>query len=289
MSTPPFLTLPSCARSVRVETSRGTFAALHARPAGAASRGAVLLVPGFTGSKEDFIALLEPLAGDGWEVLAVDQRGQYETAGPDDESAYALEQLALDAVHLGSSLGAGRPVHLLGHSFGGLVARAAVLRGGATAPWASLTLMSSGPGAVSTGEAERVNLLLAALPELSMEEIWQAMRDMEDASGVRPGLAPEILEFLHRRWLGNAPASLAGMGRQLVSEPDRVEDLAKSPLPKLVLSGEEDYAWPVDLQADMALRLTSEHIVIPGAGHSPNAEHPAATAVSLSAFWSSVS
>ena len=41
----------------------------------------VLLVPGYTGSKEDFIAVLAPLAAAGHEVLAIDQRGQYESPG----------------------------------------------------------------------------------------------------------------------------------------------------------------------------------------------------------------
>lgn len=133
MSTPPFLTLPRCARALRLSTSRGGFAALRAEPDGPV-RGSALLVPGFTGSKEDFIALLEPLAAAGYRVTAVDQRGQYETGGPDDPAAYAVEALGADVRALTEAVAAdGGPPHLLGHSFGGQVVREAVLAAPRTA------------------------------------------------------------------------------------------------------------------------------------------------------------
>ena len=50
-------------------------------------RGTVLLVAGYTGSKEDFAPLLAPLAEAGFRAVAIDQRGQYESPGPDDPAA----------------------------------------------------------------------------------------------------------------------------------------------------------------------------------------------------------
>lgn len=295
LSTPRFLTLPASARSIRLATARGEFAALHALPPSGPLRGTALLVPGFTGSKEDFVALLEPLADAGYQVVAVDQRGQYETGGPDDEAAYELEPLARDllAVHeavTGLLPAAPGPVHLLGHSFGGYVVREAVLRCAEEAPgelpWESLTLLSTGPGPVGAEEAQRAELLVSVLPMMDMEAIWQAMKELEAATEPVPVLSPEIADFLHRRWLANVPASLAVTGRQLTVEPDRVEQLAKAGLPILVLSGERDYAWPVELQAEMARRLGARYLAVPGAAHSPNAEQPAATAAALVGFWS---
>lgn len=146
MSKPPRLTLPPAARAYRLTTARGAFA-VH--EAGEPLRGTALLVPGYTGSKEDFIGLLEPLAGAGFRVVAVDGRGQHESPGPREESAYALEELAGDVLAQAAAVSGddGGPVHLVGHSLGGLIARAAVLRD--HAPFASLTLMSSGPAAIS--------------------------------------------------------------------------------------------------------------------------------------------
>ena len=297
MSTPPFLTLPASARSVRLATPRGEFAALHSLPPSGPPRGTALLVPGFTGSKEDFIALLEPLTEAGFQVVAVDQRGQYETGGPDDPAAYGLEPLALDLLAMSEAVegllpAANGPLHLLGHSFGGYVVREAVLLGGGTAeplPWSSLTLMSTGPGAVAAEEAKRAELLVSVLPLMDLESIWQAMREMDREAGVEQQLPPEIADFLHRRWLANVPEALAVTGRQLTVEPDRVDALAAAALPTLVLSGEQDYAWPVTEQAEMAKRLDARYVRVPDAGHSPNAEQPAATAAALADFWQSVS
>ncbi|MEV4615999.1 alpha/beta fold hydrolase [Kitasatospora sp. NPDC049258] len=282
MSTPPFLTLPGCARALRLSTERGEFAALLAEPAGAV-RGTALLVPGFTGSKEDFIALLEPLAAAGYRVAAVDQRGQYETGGPADPAAYAVPELGRDVRALAGALAGDGPLHLLGHSFGGQVAREAVLAAEGPLPWASLTLLATGPGAIDPAEAARTKLLIDALATMELEPIWQVMQQMEKPPA--EPLPAEIADFLHRRWLANVPQALSAMGGHLVSAPDRVGELAEVPLPKLVLSGVRDYAWPVEEQARMAERLGARRVVVEDAGHSPNAEQPAATAAALAAFW----
>ncbi|MGW3248820.1 alpha/beta fold hydrolase [Streptomyces sp. NPDC001070] len=304
MSRPPFLTLPENATAYALETARGAFAVLDAvPPAGTPRRGTALLVPGFTGSKEDFLALLGPLAAAGYRTVAVDGRGQHESPGPRDEGAYAQAELAADVAAQTAALGtpAGEPVHLLGHSMGGLVVRAAVLAAhedGEALPWASLTLMSSGPAAIEPAQQARTKLLLEALSAMDMEGVWRAMReldaeDLENTAGAAetaatpgaPNPAGEVDEFLHRRWLATVPEQLITTGRQLIEEPDRVAELAAVPLPKLVVSGAVDYAWPVPWLDAMAERLGARRVVIEGAEHSPNAERPAPTARALAGFW----
>jgi pimeloyl-ACP methyl ester carboxylesterase len=292
MSRPPFLTLPPCARARRLVTGRGEFAVLDAAPPpGSAVRGTALLVPGFTGSKEDFIALLEPLAAAGFRTVAVDGRGQYETPGPvDDEGPYAFAELGADLTAQTAALAAeapGGPVHLLGHSMGGLVARAAVLaeRG---APWASLTLMSTGPGAVEPGQGARLKILVDVLATMSMPDIWRAMRSADPEAPPEdtpsPG-TPAQAGFLRDRWLATSPAQLRATGRQLLTAPDQLTELATVGLRTLVLSGELDYAWPVPWQDAMAKRLAARRVVIAGSEHSPNVERPAETAAALVDFW----
>ncbi|MDJ0384423.1 alpha/beta fold hydrolase [Streptomyces sp. G-G2] len=281
MSKPPRLTLPPSARARSLATERGEFAA---HEAGEPALGTALLVPGFTGSKEDFVGLLEPLTAAGYRVVAVDGRGQYESTGPRDEAAYALPELARDLSAQAAALGAAeRPVHLVGHSLGGLVARAAVLRD--PAPFASLTLMSSGPGAIDPAQQERTKLLVAALELLGddMPAVWAAMR-AQDPADAAPD-APDLVEFLRERWLATVPEQLIATGRILISEPDRVAELAAVELPKLVLSGAVDYAWPVPWLDAMADRLGARRVVVPGTEHSPNAEDPATTARALIGFW----
>lgn len=266
-------------------TERGEFAVLDARPAGAV-RGTALLVPGYTGSKEDFIALLEPLAAAGFRVVAVDGRGQYETPGPADEAAYARPELAADVLAQAAAVrGPGR-VHLLGHSLGGQIARAAVLED--AEPFRSLTLLSSGPAEVSEEQRQRIELLTAAMAAMDMGQLWDAIQALAtpeelaepDEDGVRAEAA------LRGRWLRHSPAQLTATGRQLRTEPDLVAELAACGVPTQVVSGERDDTWPVELMDDMARRLKAGRVVIPGAEHSPNTDNPADTARALAGFWS---
>ncbi|MET9496400.1 alpha/beta hydrolase [Streptomyces sp. NPDC006552] len=284
MSRPHTFTPPPGTRAHVLRTARGDFAALVGEPASGPVRGTALLVPGFTGSKEDFIALHVPLTAAGYRTVSVDGRGQYQTAGPrDDERPYAQPELARDVLAQAAALGPAK-IHLLGHSLGGLIARAAVLAD--PAPFASLTLMASGPAAVTPAQQQRVELLQAALATLDLAQVLEAVQAMEAADP-----ADDVIEArgdeaeLRERWLSNSPAQLIATGRQLRSEPDRVDELAALALPVHVLSGERDEAWPVPLLDEMARRLKAERTVITGAEHSPNTDRPDETAAALSAFW----
>ncbi|MFJ6834782.1 alpha/beta fold hydrolase [Streptomyces sp. NPDC091209] len=284
MSRPYTFVPPAGVRAYRLSTARGEFAVLDAVPDGQ-PKGTALLLPGFTGSKEDFIALHAPLAAAGYRTVAVDGRGQFETEGPrDDESAYAQHELAQDVLAQAAAVGA--PVHLVGHSLGGQIARAAVLVD--PSPFVSLTLMASGPAQISTPQQQRVKLLRDALAVMSMADVWEAIRAMEspeetDTGGLDAGL--DDLADLRRRWLGNSPAQLVATGRQLCTEPDRVGELAAVPLPKHVISGERDDTWPVSLLDTMAVHLDAHRTVVEGAEHSPNADQPLETAHALAGFW----
>lgn len=292
MSRPPTFVPPPGARAYRLRTARGEFAVVDAPVAkGVEPRGTVLLLPGFTGSKEDFNPLHEPLAARGYRTVAVDGRGQFETDGPvDDESAYAQKELALDVLAQAEALGT--PLHLLGHSLGGQIARAAVLLD--HSPFLSLTLMASGPAQISASQQQRVKLLRDALGVMTMAEVWEAIRAVEMSAletpeetdtGAELDAGLDDREDLRRRWLANKPAQLLATGRQLCTEPDRVAELAAVPLPFHVLSGEVDDTWPVPLLDDMAVRLGARRTVVEGAEHSPNCDQPLATATALADFW----
>ncbi|MFD5186702.1 alpha/beta fold hydrolase [Streptomyces sp. NPDC058357] len=279
MSRPHSFTPPPCAHARQLRTSRGDFAVLDASPPGAV-RATALLLPGYMGSKEDFMALLEPLSAAGYRTVAVDGRGQYETEGTDRQETYTQGELALDVLAQATALDVGT-VHLLGHSLGGQIARAAVLLD--AAPFRSLTLMSSGPAEVVEAQQLKVKVLSDALATLSMARVWEAMRALDP-----PEDTATDGEALRRRWLRHRPAQLIATGRQLVTEPDRVAELAAVPLPVHVLSGERDDTWPVPLLDEMARRLGAHRTRIAGAEHSPNTDRPKETAAALAAFWDSL-
>ncbi|MCU1673168.1 MAG: Alpha/beta hydrolase [Frankiales bacterium] len=235
----------------------------------------VLLVPGYTGSKEDFRLLVQPLADAGYRAVACDQRGQYESAGPEDAAAYTVEALAEDLLGLAAELG---PVHLVGHSFGGLVSRAAVLRDPAAV--LSLTLLDSGPAALTGPRVEALPLLRPLLEQGGLVAVADALNAVAPVD--QP---PELRAFLRTRFLRNSPTALVAMADALTSEPDRVDALAAAGVRVQVVYGEADDAWSPAVQAEMARRLGCRAVVIPGALHSPAVENPAATLDALLSFF----
>jgi pimeloyl-ACP methyl ester carboxylesterase len=279
VSTPPFLDPPEGTTRGPVPTARGEFAAWVLDPDDP-PMGTALLVPGFTGSKEDFVAVLGPLAADGWRVVAYDQRGQHETPGT--SAPYTLASFAADAAALIRATAIG-PVHLLGHSFGGLVAEQLVLD--ELELVSTLTLLCSGPGAMPPEDAPPLLLIAEALKIYSMEQVWDAKVAWDTEHGWAPPKEAAVLAFLRHRFLANDPESVAAIARLLVETPDQVDELAKLAPPTLVAYGENDDAWPLPTQDEMAVRLGARLEVVRGAAHSPAAENPDATAALLTAFW----
>ena len=204
--------------------------------------------------------------------------------------------------------------HLVGHSYGGLIGREAVLAG-TGAEFASFTLMSSGPGALTGPRAEDLRAMLAILgignggqphgarpgrvqPEGARPEggrpdrvalragiagIWRAHLEPQAVAAGVPG---HIVAFLGRRMLGNDPDGLVLMAAHMLAAPDRTAELARLGwLPMLVIYGEDDNSWSPAAQENMARRLGARRLCIPAAVHSPAVEAPATTASALTQFW----
>ena len=280
VSIPPSVDLPPGVRRESVNSRRGRLAALAV-----GERPTVLLVPGFTGSKEDFLPLLPLLHKRGVSATAIDLLGQYESVGTDDPSQYTLAELASDVVDVAHSLGGG--VNLVGHSMGGLVSRAAVIA--QPELFRSLVLLDSGPAAMPTQNQPRARALSEALRGMSLAQIWEAKLELDAAAGIEQP-PPPMLDFLKKRWLDNNPLALAAMVEILLGASDETDALAEaaraSGLPLLVAYGEGDVdSWPTQLQDEMAERLGAPAASIPLAGHSPPAENPEDTAVVLTDFW----
>ncbi|AZI58119.1 alpha/beta hydrolase [Nakamurella antarctica] len=270
------------AKRVDLPGRHGPVAALDRHPAGEVV-GTVLLVPGYTGSKEDFAPIVPMVAEAGYRVVSIDQPGQYESPGPDDEDAYLPAALGLVVADLIAELKSDieGPLILLGHSYGGLVARSAVLAG---ADVAGLTLLCSGPAAFHTGPR---------LDALRESEIMLRAHGLAAAYGFREALTEELAgaqeqdlaAFRRTRFLRSSAAGLLGMGGALLNEPNRTHELAATGVQTQVVAGVDDNAWPFVDQAQMARALGTELILIPSSAHSPAIENPAGLMQVLLPQW----
>jgi pimeloyl-ACP methyl ester carboxylesterase len=266
-------------------TFPGRTGPLAALDTGPAEGGTVLLVAGFTGSKEDFAPLLSPIADAGLRAVAIDQRGQYESPGPEDPAQYSVAELAADVLTVARQLReqSPGPLNLLGHSFGGLVTRAAVLA--EPALFDSLTLLGSGPAALTGPRAELLGHLSPLLDAGGVQLVNDTLEQLAMTDPRAQAVPAPTQEFLTRRFLANSAAGLRGMADAMLDEPDRVAELAATGVPMLVAHGIADDAWSPAAQADMAQRLGARHEVIGHAVHSPAIENPARTSAVLLSFW----
>lgn len=281
MSVPPSLSLDAEVSRAKVTTASGDLAALVATPpADAPARIPILLVPGYTGSKEDFLPVLGPLARAGHRAVAIDLRGQYQSAGPDDPALYTIEAHAKDVAEVLASLGA--QAHLVGHSFGGLVTRRAVING---ARPATHVLVGSGPAALPGRRATTIPLMLQVVAESGVEAMANAVTEMERGDPRMAEVPEDVRRFLHERRLQGSGVALRVMGEEILSVPDEVAALAAAGVRTLVVYGEADDAWPPELQTEMAARLDGEAVGIAGSVHSPACEQPTAFVQVLLQFW----
>ncbi|MBA2772754.1 MAG: alpha/beta hydrolase [Nocardioidaceae bacterium] len=285
MSTPRRVTPHPSIRPATTDTERGTFATWVCTPAGSSlPRGNVILVPGFTGSKEDFGELLPLLADTGWQAATYDQRGQFETpAGPDDDLSLAGLSADLVAV-IGALFGRDERTHLVGHSFGGLVASTAVVE--SPELWASLTLMCSGPGGFDGPKGQEA-LDGAVLIETQGLEAAYRSRSRQAIDRGQESPTADVEGFLRTRFMANSKASLAAMARLLATAPDRTAELVATGVKVAILRGADDDAWPHAVQDEVAAALGTSVVVISKSAHSPAVEAPEDTRDSLARIWMS--
>ena len=234
----------------------------------------VVLVHGWTGSKEDFNLIGPLLADAGYRVLTFDNRGQHESAHSKREDAYQIHSLARDVIDIAHHYGFEKP-HLLGHSMGGLVAQRATL----DAPnyWSSLTLFCTGPH-YSLKKTE-LETLLHLMKTMTMADFWSAYKEEEDK------LSPRY-ELFKKRWHASDPRSLTDTSRLLLDTQSVITELLATKIPAHVIYGENDDAWPLEMQDQMAKDLSAPRTIIKDAGHCPNEDQPEETVKVLTNFWS---
>ena len=236
----------------------------------------VVLVHGFTGSKEDFNELGPLLAEMGYRVLTFDNRGQHESSHSKREDAYQIQSLARDVIEISQHYGFEKP-HLLGHSFGGLVSQRAAV----DAPdyWKSLTLFCTGPHWIP--DKPDLDATIHILETMTMEDSWNKYKEETDK------LLPRY-ELYKKRWKASDPESTKRMAHHLQDTQALTQEIIATKIPVHVVYGENDDAWPMPMQDQMAKDLSAPRTIIKDAGHCPNEDQPEETVKVLTSFWSAL-
>lgn len=251
-------------------------------PVGTPNLGTVVLVPGFTGSKEDFEFLLPLLAAAGYRAVAYDQRGQWQSEGPDDTAGYTMADFVADLHGVVDQVSPDAPVHLVGHSFGGYVSRVTVVE--TPARFRSLTLLASGPSSVEDIKFPPPQLVAQVVESAGQEFLWQQMSDAMAAAGQTP--SPERAEFLHSRLVQTKKANILGILRCMetppLADPAALRDAG---VPLLVAYGDTNDLWDPEVHEKFARQLQARTAVYPGVGHVPNEDVPAQVTADLVNFW----
>lgn len=247
----------------------------------------LMLVHGFTGGRSDFAEWVEPLANLGRHVVVPDLRGHGSSGGPAGADRYGLDAFADDVLGLADRLGWGS-FGLLGHSMGGMVAQRLAI--GSQHRLTSLVLMDTHHGPVGGMDPGLVDLAIEVALTEGMEALATAMDQLggspletEPARRLRLE-RPELAAIDRAKLVASHPDMYASMARQLTGSTDRLDQLTTVSVPTLVIVGEHDLPFLPASRA-MASAIPGALLAeVPGAGHSPQREAPAAWWVALSEF-----
>ncbi|MGB3552570.1 MAG: 2-succinyl-6-hydroxy-2,4-cyclohexadiene-1-carboxylate synthase [Candidatus Binatus sp.] len=240
------------------------------------ARDPVVLLHGFTGSKESWRDLREQLRTDR-RVISIDLPGHGGTRVGIDVENYSIERAAAMAIRLLTDVLAVPRFSLLGYSMGGRLALFIALNYGAHIN--RLVLESASPGlADSADRAARrhADAELAAFAESAGIEAfvkrWESIPLFESMAR----MPAEKIDRLRRERLGccveELARSLRGMGTGV--QPWLGDELPALRMPILAIAGALDPKFTAIGEQMAALAGDARFEAIDGAGHAPHLERP---------------
>jgi 2-succinyl-6-hydroxy-2,4-cyclohexadiene-1-carboxylate synthase len=243
-----------------------------------------VLLHGFTGARDDFADHAARFA-EYATVVSFDHRGHGSSDKPPDVACYTFDRLTADTIDVADQLGL-EQFTLLGHSMGGMVARRLALAHPERVR--SLILMDTSPGLPESIDPDLADAAAALALEGDMDLLRQIL-DEADTLGSEADQRvrrerPGYVEYCARKWDEIAPASYAGLLREIVHQPDQLDEMRAISAPTLVIVGEEDEHFVPAARAMAAAVPVCELVVIPDAGHSPQFENPDAYAAAIEGF-----
>jgi 2-succinyl-6-hydroxy-2,4-cyclohexadiene-1-carboxylate synthase len=247
-----------------------------ALPADSPARDPVVLLHGFTGSKESWRDLREELRPDR-RVVSIDLPGHGGTRVGSEVENYSIERGAAMVIRLLTEVLGVPRFSLLGYSMGGRLALFIALRYGAHINRLVLESASAGIADPAEREARRhADAELAAFAERAGIEAfvkrWESMPLFESMAR----MPAEKIERIRRERLAcsveELGRSLGGMGTG--TQPWLGGEIAALRMPTLVIAGALDLKFTAIGRQIAAAAGDARFEAIAGAGHAPHLERP---------------
>lgn len=250
---------------------------------------ALVLLHGLTGHRDDFLPQLPLLAArlPGFRILAPDLRGHGDSTHGHDPARYTFSCLVEDLVRFFDHAGVARG-HLLGHSFGGMVA----LRFALAHPerLRSLALVSTAPfapAAFSAETFERAGEIAQSRGMAALQAIIERRARTAEAldPADRHALRWDDAYWAHHRHRYRAmdPVAYRELGLAMVRQEDLSPRLSALELPTTVVVGVDDGAFLAGSDALARALPSAVRVDIPNAGHHPHRENTPAWLATLEA------
>lgn len=236
----------------------------------------LVLVHGFTGARSDFDAVRARLAGDR-RVISVDNRGHGETSHPVDPASYNFDQLVADLAGFLDCITDG-PVHLLGHSMGGMIAMRFAFDH--QARLASLILMdtsAAGPDMPVEFTEDVSEMIFGPVRKHGLDAFrsWSGSRDNPERDLFAAAKGEGWLQRNEdERFVALDPNVVLEMGPNVFGHESVVDRLPEIKVPTTIIVGSNDVAFVAPSMTIGEYINDSELIVIEGAYHSPQHTHP---------------
>jgi proline iminopeptidase len=258
----------------------------------------LVVLHGGPGAPSYYMASLARL-GTERPVVFYDQLGAGRSDMPSDTTLWRIERFMAELDSLRAHLGL-REIHLLGHSWGSMLATDYVLAGADGVR----SLVLAGPALSVARWEQDADALIATLPDSVQEAIHtHEAAGTYSAPAYQAAVQAFYAQYLTRRGGPEVDSTFAHFGAELygymwgpseftatgtLRTYERSSRLGELRLPVLYTTGEFDEARPETVTYYQSLTPGAEFSVIPGSGHLTTIDAPEAFADTVSRFLQSV-